>query len=139
MVALIRYILGLKSSKNIHISNLKVSLFSICTFSLVVISIAIFLGFQIFHDIPFTFYVEACLANERVPRNVSMENLIALRIGAFVNVASVIVDCLMIRFIRKTTLKTNIATTELSDISFVVQSNAISGLLIKKKKNFLTN
>jgi hypothetical protein len=59
-----------------------------------------------------------------------MANLIALRIGAFVNVASVIVDCLMIRFIRKTTLKTNIATTELSDISFVVQSNAISGLLI---------
>jgi hypothetical protein len=115
-----------------------VSLFSLCTLFLAVISVAIFLGFQILYDIPFTFYVEACLAKEREPRNVSMANLIALRIGAFVNVASVIVDCLMIRFIRKTTVKTNVAPTEVSDISFVVQSNTISGLLIKQK-NFLSN
>ena len=130
MVAMIRYILGLKSSKNIHISNLKVSLFSLCTFSLIAVSVAIFLGFQIFHDIPFTFYVEACLTKEREPRNVSMTNLIALRIGAFVNVASVIVDCLMIRFIRKTTLKIAIAPSELSDTTVVVGNNSASGLNI---------
>ena len=134
MVALIRYVLGLKSSKNIHLSNKKVSLLSLTSFFLVVVVSAVFIGVNVALDIPYTLYVEACRVNDRDPRNVSSTNLIALRTGVFFNVASVVVDCLMVRFIKKTTLKSSVAPTELSDIIFMVESNSISGLSINKTK-----
>jgi hypothetical protein len=133
MVAMIRYILALKSSRNIHLSNLKVSLISLTIFLLVVIATATFFGFNISQDIPFTLYVEACLVNEREPRNMSALNLIVLRTGAVFNTASVIVDCLMIRFIKRTTLKSAVNPSELSNVIFVVESNAISGKNILQK------
>ena len=133
MVAMIRYILALKSSRNIHLSNLKVSLISLTIFLLVVIATATFFAFNISQDIPFTLYVEACLVNEREPRNVSALNLSVLRTGAVFNTASVIVDCLMIRFIKRTTLKSAVNPSELSNIIFVVESNAISGKNILQK------
>jgi hypothetical protein len=82
-----------------------------------------FFAFNICSDIPYTFYVESCMIAERTPRSVPMVNVIALRSGIFFNVTSVIVDILMLKFIKKTILAINSGPSEASGLAIEEQNN----------------
>jgi hypothetical protein len=123
MVAIIRYVLAQKAAKNIQVSNFKVSLLAIAGFCLVIAVTFSFFAFNICSDIPYTFYVESCMIAERTPRSVPMVNVIALRSGIFFNVTSVIVDILMLKFIKKTILAINSGPSEASGLSIEEQNN----------------
>ena len=67
--------------------------------------------YNILLDIPYAIYVETCLAQERDPRPVTRFNLIAVRTGVIFNACSVVMDVLMVRFIKQTILPTAVTTT----------------------------
>ena len=61
-------------------------------------------SYNIMLDIPFGFFIEFCTSGIRVPRPLTKWNFFANRIGGMFNVGSVLVDILMVRFIKRTIL-----------------------------------
>ena len=107
MVALIRYVLAMKSAKNIQVQNSAVSKRSLSSFSVLVLLTLCYSAYNIWFDIPFAVFVESCFSGKGEPRPVTLTNIIANRTGVIMNLASVFVDILVVRFIKKTILPVN--------------------------------
>ena len=83
--------------------------------------------YNILLDIPYTFYVETCLAQEKNPRHVTPLNMIAMRgSGLIFSASSVVIDALMVRFIKKTILPTAANQLQIMDLQDG-QLNTITG------------
>ena len=114
LVAAIRLILAKKSAQNIQVSNKKVSIWSFSTFLFFVALSGTFYAVNLILNIPFVVIVEIC-KNERRP--VGTFNSLASRTGIIFYIFSIILDILVIRFIRKTVLPETGQNNQLQTIS----------------------
>ena len=116
LVAAIRYILALKAAKNIHLSNKTVSCWSLSFFSFWILVAILFIWINIWMDIPIAMMIEACASSpQRPPRLVGIANSVATRSVAIFNFMSLVMDVLVVKFIKKTILPTTNPPLELFD------------------------
>jgi hypothetical protein len=102
LISLVRYVLALKSAKNIQPPNEKVLKMSIAAFVFLFTAISLYLVVSGLLDIPVAMVVEACAWREREPRVISKIKLIILQTPNYYNFGSIIVDLMMLRFLKKT-------------------------------------
>lgn len=67
-------------------------------------------------DVPYAISVETCLGQERDIRPVTKFNLIAFRTGVIFNACSVVIDVLMVRFIKLTILPATTIHIQMPDL-----------------------
>ena len=118
LVATIRFILVKKSAQNTQISNLKVFIFSFSTFFFFVALTVCFYTVNLVLNIPYVLIVEIC-SNKRRP--IGLLNALALRTGMIFNILSIILDILVIRFIRKTVMPETAQDNQLQIMSGQVE------------------
>jgi hypothetical protein len=105
LVAAIRYILALKAAKNIQPSNKTVSCWSLSFFVFWIFVAISIISINLWLDIPIAMMVEACASSpERPPRLVGIPNNVATRSVAIFNFLSLVMDVLVVKFIKKTIL-----------------------------------
>jgi hypothetical protein len=81
----------------------------VVTFSVLIYNISM--------DLPYAIYVESCLINEKDPQPVTRFNLLAFRTGVIFNLCSVVVDVLMVKFIKQSILPTTTIHIQVPDLS----------------------
>ena len=118
LVATIRFILVKKSAQNSQISNLKVFIFSFSTFFFFVALTVCFYTVNLVLNIPYVLIVEIC-SNKRRP--IGLLNALALRTGMIFNILSIILDILVIRFIRKNVMPETAQDNQLQIMSGQVE------------------
>ena len=107
LVAIIRYILALKAAQNIQLPNKTVSCWSLSFFFFWILVIILFISINIWMDIPIAMIIEACASSPvRLPQHVGIPNNMATRSIAIFNFLSLIMDGLLVKFIKKTILPT---------------------------------
>ena len=107
LVAAIRLILTKKSAQNIQVSNSKVFILSFSTFLLFVALYGAYYAFNLMLDIPFVIVVEVCSSKSRP-------------VGTMNNMISIVLDILMIRFIRETVLPDSVQNNHLQNHIFLL-------------------
>jgi len=120
LVAAIRLILTKKSAQNIQVSNSKVFILSFSTFLLFVALYGAYYAFNLMLDIPFVIVVEVCSSKSRP---VGTMNNMMFRSGFIFNMISIVLDILMIRFIRETVLPDSVQNNHLQTLSEQVEGN----------------
>jgi len=101
-VAIIRYKLSSKSAKNINPSHLGISLGALVAVTLMA---GTFVSYVLTHallDVPYALLVETCLNYETGSRSISPIKVLPLQIPNLFNLFSLLVDLLLIKFLRKT-------------------------------------
>ena len=120
LVAAIRLILTKKSAQNIQVSNSKVFILSFSTFLLFVALYGAYYAFNLMLDIPFVIVVEVCSSKIRP---VGTVNNMMFRSGFIFNMISIVLDILMIRFIRQTVLPEPVLNNQLQTLSEQVEGS----------------
>ena len=114
LISSVRYFLTLKSAKNIQVSKTKVTqcVFAIfCIFSLAAV---LWWTIHIMLDVPYAIIVETCFYRTRDPRTLPVSKRIALNFPFLFNIVSLLMDILMLRFLKKTILPTSQTLSTLS-------------------------
>jgi hypothetical protein len=120
LVAAIRLILTKKSAQNIQVSNTKVFILSSLTFLIFVALYGAHYTFNLMLDIPFVIVVEVCSSKIRP---VGTVNNMMFRSGFIFNMISIVLDILMIRFIRQTVLPEPVLNNQFQTLSEQVEGS----------------
>ena len=102
-MATIRYNLSCKAAKNIKPSHLEISLGALVAVALMAGTFVCYVLTHAFLDVPYALLVETCLNYETGPRPISQIKVLPLQIPNLFNLSSLLVDLLLIKFLRKTT------------------------------------
>ena len=101
LISIVRYILALKAARNIQPSNKKVLKLSLLAFASSVVAVSGYIGICQVLDVPYGVLVEACLWELREPREISRSRVIVLQSPNYFNIAALVTDLLMLRFLKK--------------------------------------
>ena len=105
LIAVTRYTLSVKSAKNIHPSNRKVSIIALGSFSTAVVTVITFLGVNLWLGIPISYFEHACAKpGEGNPPSVFLLTTLFLFHPNFCNILTLITDINLLRFLRKVIL-----------------------------------
>ena len=102
LISLVRYILARKSAKNIQPPNGKVLKWSVGAFSFLFSFISVYIFVNEIMDVPYAIMVEACNWRDREPRFINKPRFFVLQIPNYYNIASIVIDVLMLTFLKKT-------------------------------------
>jgi hypothetical protein len=110
LIAIVRYYLTIQSSKNIIPSNYSVSVWTLLSLSFVVIFNVICMAINIRLDVPIAILTEGCASHIREPRRISVPNMILILVINVYNITSLIVDILVLAFLKKKILPSQLNT-----------------------------
>jgi len=103
LIVCIRYILTKKAALNIKPSKEKVLFWSLLAFVIVSTSTAIYFVFRIVEGEPISLFVDACTAYpEEIHNYYSPLHVVIVQLPTFYNFISIVIDILLIRFLKKT-------------------------------------
>ena len=101
LISLLRYGLAVKAAKNIQPSNRKVLKNSILAFTFLYCLICGYMAINELLDVPYSLVIEGCAWHLREPRVISTPRVLILQSANYYNVASLLIDLLMLRFLKQ--------------------------------------
>jgi len=104
-VAVIRYYLAIKAADCVYISKIKVLWTALLVFAIYASLYFMYLSVLVYYDVPYSYLIEYCSRPLDKMRPLSKVALLSLQIPNVLNVATLVVDLVLVQFLRKKSLK----------------------------------
>jgi hypothetical protein len=107
LISQVRLTLAKKASKNIHPSNKKVIFVTLTLFLIISTSIVLYYGVNAMLNFPVAYFVDTCAYPNDEPRLFTQLHILVLQMPNAFNVASLVTDVQMLRFLKTVILPVN--------------------------------